>query len=294
MMKNNNHYCIEMHSGLWNQMFIYAYIRALSLRNKKEFKIDISNYNTYHRPYQLEIFNIKKSYAKKSDIPFYQERNNWIKRYLKWIFKRIDPKYHYENARTKYRLKFDKKFLNIKNWYISWHFLTDKYFSDQRNLIKDDFKFIKNISKETQNIENIISNNISVSIHVRRWDFLKYPKVYPQLENTYYEKAIKIMNEKLKEPLFIIFSDDLQYIRQNFNHIKNKIIVEHNRWDNSRQDMYLMSKCNHNIIAHSTFSRWWAYLNKHNDKIVISPKKWFQDESIFTKNDINCDEWILL
>lgn len=291
-MLNKDYYCIEMHSGLGNQMFIYAYIRALSLRNKTSFKLDISNYKTYFRPYQLEIFDIKKSYANDEDIPFYQHRTNWVISHIKWILIHTDPQYHYEWWRNGDSIKFNPKFLNIKKWYISWHFLSEKYFSDQWDNIKSDFEFVKPISKKTKEIENIINSNNTISIHIRRWDFLKYPNIYKKLDYTYYKNAINMIIGKVKNPMFVIFSDDLDYVYKNFNNLENKIFINHNRWWDSRQDLYLMSKCKHNITANSSFSRRSAYLNKNPKKIIITPKTRFMPQSVYFYNDIIPNWWI--
>ena len=282
--------CIEVHSWLGNQMFIYAYVRALSLRNKTNFKLDISYYKTYFRPYQLDIFNIKKNYANNKDIPFYKNRKPSI---FKWGLVRIDPLFHWEWYMKKNPLKFDPKFLNIKRWYITWHFMSEKYFIDQREYIKNDFEFIKPISEKTKEVEKIVSNkHNTVSIHIRRWDFLKYPDCYPQIDYSYYEKAINIIKNRIDNPLFVICSDDLEYVYKNFGNLDNKIIIDFNRWENSWQDMYLMSKCKHNITAYSSFSWWWAYLNNNKNKIILCPEKRFVPQSHFYDNDIVPDNWI--
>ena len=80
------------------------------------------------------------------------------------------------------------------------------------------------------------------------------------------------MEEKISEPVFFVFSDDIDWVKQNFTF--NKVyFVDWNKGQNSFWDIYLMSQCSANIIANSTFSFWGAYLNKNNP-FVIYPQKW--------------------
>ena len=104
----------------------------------------------------------------------------------------------------------------------------------------------------------------------------------------YYKRAITVINKKVNNPHFYIFSDDPGYVAKNLR-IENATYVDFNRGSNSWQDMYLMSQCKHNIIANSTFSWWGAWLNKYPSKIVIAPTKWFVN---MQEDEIVLPEWI--
>lgn len=103
----------------------------------------------------------------------------------------------------------------------------------------------------------------------------------------YYLKSIRKVEEKISEPVFFIFSDDIDWVKQNFTFNK-AYFVDWNKGQNSFWDMYLMSQCSANIIANSTFSFWGAYLNKNNP-FVIYPQKWIRTNlkqpNIFRKMD---------
>ncbi len=293
---------------LWNQMFQYAYIKALSLRNKIPFLLDI-NWITYYykfwgeRPFQLgDIFDIDRQYADIKDIPFYERTRKlfWGKSLWRFpyscqiVLKIIFSKLNWNDFRFyNHPLLFDEKFLHIENWYISWNFICEKYFKDCWDKIKLDFTFIKEPSPKTRALMNLMKE-WSVSIHIRRGDYLKYPNIYPELWRIYYKTAIDIIKHKVKSPLFFVFSDDIDYVRKHFSWLWDAIFVDHNNGNNSWEDMLLMSSCKHNITAHSTFSWWWAYLNKNPKKIVITPKKWFKDYSIYANNNIIPDDWLTL
>jgi hypothetical protein len=102
----------------------------------------------------------------------------------------------------------------------------------------------------------------------------------------YYQKSINLINSRVKDPKYYVFSDDMDWVKKNLI-IKNAVYVEGNK---GGVDLQLMSLCKHNIIANSTFSWWGAWLNNNPEKIVISPKKWFNDMNM--KNDIIPEDWI--
>lgn len=273
---------------LWNQMFQYAFIKALSLRNKFDFKLDISEYKTYFRPYELEIFDIEKKYAKMDEIPFYERKfdNKYLNIVRNIAIKPILFKLNKHHIIDD-NLKYHNEFLNKNKWYFDWYFQSDKYFKDYENEIRKDFIFVKTLSQENNDLINSLKWKETVSIHIRRWDYLKLSNLYNICWKDYYEKGIKCMKSKIEEPIYIFFSDDSNRVKENFKW-GNYIYVDWNKWKDSRQDMALMSKCKHNIIANSSFSWRWAWLNKNSEKIVIAPKDWWK----ICNKDINPKWWI--
>jgi hypothetical protein len=138
-----------------------------------------------------------------------------------------------------------------------------------------------------------INTTTSVSIHIRRGDYLS-SKFVDGFSNIctidYYNRSIDKIKSNLDLPVFFVFSDDQEWVKQNII-IKNAFYLNHNIGKNSWQDMYLMSKCKHNIIANSSFSWWGAWLNSNNQKIVIAPKKWWND---FKQDDVVPETWVRL
>lgn len=119
-----------------------------------------------------------------------------------------------------------------------------------------------------------ITNCNSVSIHIRRGDYVKesYQREYPRnyymiCEKSYYLKAIEIVNKNVENPIFVFFSDDLKFIDSEFSDVKNKIVVHAEK---DYEDLYLMRLCKHHILANSTFSFWGAFLDEKKG-IVIAP-----------------------
>jgi len=132
----------------------------------------------------------------------------------------------------------------------------------------------------------------SVSIHVRRGDYLNNTHVYPILDLYYYESSLKILNEiGINNPKIYIFSDDIMWCKSNFN-FENQFFIENN---DDIIDLFIMSECENNIISNSTFSWWGAFLNKNPYKKVICPSIWFNNTNEivnFKYDDLIPENWI--
>jgi len=132
-----------------------------------------------------------------------------------------------------------------------------------------------------------MTNTESISLHVRRWDYL-WSGFGWICEKSYYQKAIDYIKHKTKKPVFFIFSEDIDRCKQNLDIENNSHFIDWNTKENSYKDLILMSKCNHNIIANSSFSRRGARLNPNPEKIIVAPIKWHQN---LDYNDIIPEEW---
>ncbi len=151
--------------------------------------------------------------------------------------------------------------------------------------------FLKNIEKirfrerplgeMNMNLLGMIHNSSSVSIHIRRGDYLdpENQKQYGGICTLdYYKKAMDIIKERIKDPKFFVFSNDITWVKVNMD-IPNPIYVDNNKGKNSYMDMFLMSRCKANILANSSFSYWGAMLNVNNPQLVVYPQKWFNSHT---------------
>lgn len=287
---------IKLIGWLWNQMFQYALWKSLSIKYKTDFKFDISWFKQYKsHKYCLESFNISRNYASKNEIPFYQKifsKNKYINIWIliiRLVCKRLNPHHSIEK-----QFNFDQTILWISSWYVEWYFQTEKYFMNYEDDIRKDFKFIIPPSERNQEYINIIHSCNAVSLHIRRWDYVSNPSAksfHGTCNLNYYRKAIEIIKTKIENPVFFIFSDDMNWAKENLIIEEKGYYVDFNNIDTNYEDMRLMSLCKHNIIANSSFSWWGAWLNKNKEKIVIAPKKWFNNKKI-NFNDIIPANWI--
>lgn len=106
----------------------------------------------------------------------------------------------------------------------------------------------------------------------------------------YYQEAIRYIAERVENPVFYIFSDDLDQAVDMLSEYPFRVVTE-NRGTDSYKDMYLMSKCRYHIITNSTFSWWGAWLDDREDKVVITPEKW---NNLCKAHDICCRGWIMI
>ena len=278
--------------GLGNQMFQYAFYKYLSLHKKSNLQLDLSSFNDYelHNGYELEkVFGIREEIASVDEIDRYKSKYPLLFKIENKLFSKnniFGPKHFKENNFLINDKIFNK---NINDFYVEGYFQTDKYIREIESEIRDLYRF----STELTDKEETLLENNCVSIHIRGGDYLtneKDRKLFGDIcTSDYYKKAIQYMKENVKDPSFLIFTNDVDYSQEILDNEQFKII-DWNKGENSFRDMYLMSLCKHNIIANSSFSWWGAWLNTNNSKIVIAPDKWFNDTSI-NQEDIIPGNW---
>ena len=163
------------------------------------------------------------------------------------------------------------------------YFQSEKYFSHYKDLIRQTFSVDDNEFLSTP-YDEIISTTISVSIHVRRNDYLNLKDYHPGCGPEYYKKAVSMF----PNATYIVFSDDIEWCKNNMLFLKNAHFVEDLT---DVQSILLMSRCHHNIIANSSFSWWGAWLNNNKEKVVIAPKQWFGPKAPNDTSDLYCTGW---
>lgn len=275
---------VSIKGGLGNQMFQYALCMALQSKGMSA-EILITDLKIGHNGYELErLFDIKQQNRL---LEFFYNR-------IKFPFRKIFLFFYKEFSDTHFI--YQPNALDSTNkyyfYYGSWQ--SELYFKDIRSKILSVYKFNdKLISDKTNQVEREINNINCVSVHIRRGDYLNepYKTGYGSCCTLdYYKNAIDKIKQLVSDPMFVFFSDDLDWVRNNFK-IQNSFFVNHNFGIDSWQDMYLMSKCKHNIIANSSFSWWGAWLNQNESKVVIAPKRWWSSLEV---DDVVPDTWIRL
>jgi len=281
---------VKIIGGLGNQMFQYAYAKALQQRGY-EVKIDISAFETYklHGGYQLDKYKIDLAVSTK-------EEND--KLYKNTLFFKVLKKLGLDfSKRVKEKsLLFDKDFLNVEdNSYLDGYFQCEKYFKDIIEIILKQFTINQEISDYTKEIENkILNSQNSCSIHIRRGDFVNSTNIniHGVCDIEYYKKAMKYLENKVGDMSYFIFSDDIEWAKENLA-TQNALYIDSKEKRIPHEDIYLMSLCSHNIIANSSFSWWGAWLNQNENKMVIAPKRWFADDKLESQSkDIVCESWV--
>ena len=164
--------------------------------------------------------------------------------------------------------------------YLDGYFQSFKYFELIADQIRNELSPVTDYGKLDLEVKSKIESVESVSIHVRRGDYVTSKasmKTLGVCDLDYYDRAINEIVRRLGDPHFFIFSDDPEWSKENLKVPGSVTYVSHNSGPTAFQDIRLMSICNHHIIANSTFSWWGAWLNSSKEKIVITPKKWFSN-----------------
>ncbi len=282
----------QLTGGLGNQMFQYAFGFSLARRLKTEFRHRFVSFQG-DTPRNLELDNLTVS-AKQASLSELSKIG-----YPPSQFSKIITRIGLEESvvKTETSLSFQKEALNFSdNSYIQGYWQSEKYFIEFENDIRKEFRFKVPSTRKNDEILKEISNNNSVSVHVRRGDYVADAKtnaIHGTCDLKYYEKAMALIEKKIKNPVYFFFSDDPEWVKMNLKSVHKKYYVDWNQGNLSYIDMHLMSNCKHNIIANSSFSWWGAWLNKNPDKNVIAPKKWFKEVTT-ESSDRFPESWILV
>jgi hypothetical protein len=183
---------------------------------------------------------------------------------------------------------------HVETLYLQGYFQTHLLVGEVADELREDLIF-KEPPQGTNRelLQKISQSRNPVSLHVRRGDSILPWEGKVVLSTDYYYQAISIMKERLVDPTFFVFSDDMDFVKESLRWDARMVFVEHNDDFTAHEDLRLMSSCHHHIIANSTFSWWGAWLTPRLDKTVIAPSRWFLAGDNRHQNLIPPD-WILL
>ncbi|MDB5255060.1 MAG: hypothetical protein JWL92_436 [Candidatus Nomurabacteria bacterium] len=281
-----------------NQMFQYAVGRALAIKNNVALGLDTSmlldrtprKKQFTFREYELSAFTIDAEIVPQATVPFlYKTMPGTVGIYLDYLRRKF-----LRLSGTEKGTGFDGSILSLGTGsYLSGYWQSEKYFNEIEGVIRKDFSLKVPLSEKAQYVLGLIESKPSISLHVRRGDYVSDKNAHDILglsPISYYEAAIAVMLEKEPRASFFVFSDDIEWCKNNLTINAEHVFVEDMP---GYEHMTLMSKCKHNIIANSSFSWWGAWLNSNANKIVIAPKKWYNNKA-FNNDDLIPDHWITL
>lgn len=279
---------IKFMGGLGNQMFQYALYRKLKTLGR-DVSADLSFYRQQDSiKFGLDFFKLDIREANKRQIGKYSGNGKDVASIIKRKMGFYSRYYFQED----FEVHFQPEIFDIHDGYLEGYWQTEKYFSDIRDVLTKDFVFSGLTMEQPKEILRDIKENESVSIHVRRGDYLKgrAKELYGGLcDISYYENAIAYIRSKRNNPKFFFFSDDISWVKENLR-IADAVYID-SACSDQYTDMFLMTQCDDNIIANSSFSWWGAWLNENREKLVVSPNKWF---NLHVAPDVICEDWIKL
>jgi hypothetical protein len=299
----------ELQAGLGNQMFHYAAGRVVAEELNIPLKLDISSFQQSSiYQYELTPFNIIADFATEKEI---DEAVNLPTDFWSRTQLRITEKLKPAHKRRSIIRETDYHFTNqlaqaTQNCYITGHWQSEKYFKKYDKLIRQEFSLKNNLTDDRTSLLQEINNTCAVSLVVRRGDYLKYDylNLYGN-DMTFYYNAMEIINSKVSNPHYFVFSDDIEWVKSNLIlTMPHTFVSEPYPGDaykvNPRRhlDLILMSRCKHHIITNSTFAWWGAWLNPNENKVVVAPKQWFKADFSFdgikpaNTQDVIPENWI--
>lgn len=289
----------KLSGGLANQMFQYAAGRSLSILHNTELMLDLEFYShpvlqTSRPKFELGKLNIKASTVNNfNDKLLFRKSISGYSR-LEYRLKKIKtPELKFYIGEKSF--SFDAKIIQMPdNIYLDGYWQSEKYFLAYKEQICREFELTVVIDAKNEQMLNSIREKESVALHVRRGDYVNDPAVndvHGLCSLDYYGNAIDYLVRRIENPQFYIFSDDIAWSERNLKLKYPVTFVSINPPEKGVDDLRLMQHCKHNIIANSSFSWWGAWLNNNPNKIVVAPKKWFNDPSMDT-SDLIPDGWI--
>lgn len=289
---------LDIGAGLGNQMFMYAFGRAQSLRYNEKLYLDISAFKGDPlRNYTLDKLSLPKEVEFVSEHKLlsleYHLKKYWYLIRMKLekadrcktetVLKYADSGFFSVNSRKYVEPIYAGKYIN----YYSGMFQSEHYFKDYEGIIRDELKVGAPVSKECIELKKILEECNSVCVHIRRGDYLK-KQLYCVCDEEYFDEAIDLMKSKVSDARFFFFSDDPEWVSKKYQGDEYTVVDMNNQ---DYEDLFLMYHCKHFIISNSTFSWWAQYLSENKKKIVIAPSHWYNGLPS-DATDIYMNTWI--
>lgn len=256
--------------GFGNQLYNYAIGFALAKEYHDEFTLDISPYRFSPRPFVLDRLTIS-GHVDSLCPPMRDTRLcRMLARALRILSSNRHGRCRWIKESPETRNQYGNyDFSHKSSLYLEGYWQHYQYFN----------KYYAELCKEFQLKEEYISDNCSallekcamensVAVHIRKGDY----EAAWILDDSYYKEAFSLIKEKVSEPCYYIFCEDISYVRKHYGSLPNAVFVTGEYSLSDLEEFFLMSKCRHQITANSTFSWWAAYLNTYPGKTVIAPE----------------------
>jgi hypothetical protein len=275
-------------------MFQYATARALAIKHDTHLLADSRAFGIYRlHSYLIDRFNTVMSEATNGNLnglvlpPSKRSAFSSL-----WALRNRGRLKYFRERGLEYHPEFESLGANT---YLHGYWQSEKYFRHIAPLLRCELTRPEPVDEVNREFLDEIGSVMSVSLHIRRGDYVSNPKtskVHGTCSLEYYLKAAKYVADRVNEPpTFFVFSDDPEWTRENLKLPFPMRFVSHNLIADPSSDLRLMSACKHHVIANSSFSWWGAWLNPAPDKIVVACRRWFADRAM-NDHDLVPEEWI--
>jgi len=281
----------EINGGLGNQLFQYAAGLSLAEKHQTQLKINVDfKQADTSRTLGLSHFNILLDTATPEEIKHYYPTSILFRKILSYLPLALQK--FYKEGQFSYQPDFEKLGPNV---YLKGYWQSERYFSKIQKNIKAAFTLNPQYFEDAKALIDELSDSESVSIHVRKGDYLIQPYLdyYEQLDSDYYQRAISKLKTYNQNIRLYVFTDDAQWVKQHLVLDTPYTIISGTLTKSMYEDFEAMKSCKYHVIANSSFSWWTAWLSARQDKKVIAPKHWFNNGPKDTE-DLIPKTWHLL
>lgn len=286
---------VKLKGGLGNQMFQYAFAKVIESISDTEVKLDLSAFKNTHEDsirvprilkFQLSLSEASAEEVKSFCIFDHAGYNLSLKYRVKIGMENIlNNKYYLEKNRAYLDPNTIKKYRYFDGYWQSWRYVVPIIAK-----LRKEFTPNYDVSEKTTDMVRQVSCVPSVFVGVRRGDYQAESSHYGNFTQDYYEHAFRIIEDKVTNPVYIVFSNDISWVKNNIKFYNREVVFrEPEDIIDDFEEFLIMMACQHNIILNSTFHWWAAMLNRNENKTIIAPQKWFQDHKPI---DIYPESWI--
>lgn len=272
---------VQLKGGLGNQMFQYAAGRSLALKYQAPLLLDTGSYEPKQAGlYALNGLNIQAGIATPADLAAFKQGTvgKVLNRVLPALYRRVYKEPHFE---------YDPRFFDtrppvyLRGYWQSW-----RYFEAVQDTLRNDFTFAIPFSQNILNKAAELQAGESIAMHFRRGDYTDATTAayHGICEPAYYDAAARYMLTRHPHAKFYIFTNDPAWVKDNLPEGIPYEIVSGELSHTQYEDLFLMSRCRHQVIANSSFSWWAAWLNTYEKKRVVAPAKWFAAAGLDAKD----------
>jgi hypothetical protein len=273
---------VRLRGGLGNQLFQFAAAHSLAVSRSADLKLDLYTYTKHpFRKFELRHFNISAPEASRDEVHrftgsnifarYFNKKSNYIN--CPKVF--AQPHYHF----------YEDFFSLPVPIYLSGYWQSEKYFTSIATPLRKMITPSQPLDPKNTDLVAEVRSSDSVAVHIRRTDY-NASSFFRPMDLDYYRRAFEAIQAKIGNPRYYIFSDDIEWSKQQLAGLQNASFVNHNTGDNSFKDLLLMSACRNQVIANSTFSWWAAWLNDSPDKTVVAPQTWFHQTYLDKKEPV--------
>ena len=271
---------IKVHGGLGNQMFQGALAMALAKHYKTEVLLDTTSFSDKpaHQGFELtKLFRFNVLIASSKQV---KELLGWKQSTLGYniVSRKSCAFLRGTNFYKERQIPTDKEVFSLRPpCYLDGNWQNEKYFLSVKSAVRNAYQFRSELAGENCATLALIKSKTAVSVHIRRGEYVSAESYHGLCAPDYYARAMRYIEKTVKTPFYLVFSDDIEWARNNLPTNHEQVFVSHNRGAASFNDMRLMASCAHHIVANSSFSWWAAWLNQSSEKIVIAPVPWYRD-----------------